>query len=52
MPNYSKGKIYTIRCRHDASLIYVGSSTQTLSQRWTDHKKIINNGHKQFLYSF
>ena len=39
MPDYSKGKIYTIRCYDDTSLIYVGSTTQQLSQRWTDHKK-------------
>ena len=39
MPDYSKGKIYTIRCREDPSLIYVGSTTQQLSQRWTDHKQ-------------
>ena len=39
MPDYSKGKIYTIRCKDDPSLIYVGSTTQHLSQRWTDHKK-------------
>ena len=38
MPDYSKGKIYTIRCKDDLSLIYVGSTVQTLSQRWTDHK--------------
>ena len=39
MPDYSKGKIYTIRCYNDTSLIYVGSTTQQLSQRWTDHKQ-------------
>ncbi len=39
MPDYKKGKIYTIRCFNDTSLVYVGSTTQTLSQRWTDHKK-------------
>jgi hypothetical protein len=39
MPDYKKGKIYTIRCYNDTSLIYIGSTTQTLSQRWTDHKK-------------
>ena len=43
MPDYKNGKIYTIRCRDDPSLIYVGSTTQTLSQRWTDHKKNSNN---------
>ena len=38
MPNYSKGKIYTIRCRTDDSLIYVGSTIQTLSVRLAGHK--------------
>jgi len=54
MPNYQNGKIYTIRSRTDNSLIYVGSTTQTLAQRLGQHKsksykdsrnlyKIINN---------
>ena len=43
MPDYKNGKIYTIRCREDPSLIYVGSTTQLLSQRWTDHKKTATN---------
>jgi hypothetical protein len=38
MVNYADGKIYTIRCRNDASLVYVGSTTQKLSSRWGDHK--------------
>lgn len=38
MPDYSKGKIYTIRCRNDETLIYVGSTTQPLSKRWGGHK--------------
>ena len=28
---------------YDTSLIYVGSTIQQLSQRWTDHKKRCNN---------
>jgi len=43
MPDYKNGKIYTIRCRDDPTLIYVGSTTQQLSQRWTDHKQNANN---------
>jgi hypothetical protein len=39
MPDYQKGKIYTIRNRHDKSLIYVGSTTQPLSQRLTGHRR-------------
>ncbi len=43
MPDYKKGKIYTIRCTEDPTLIYVGSTIQLLSQRWTDHKKRCNH---------
>ena len=39
MPDYQKGKIYTIRCRDDETLIYVGSSIQRLSVRWGGHKR-------------
>jgi len=38
MPDYSKGKIYTIRCKNDSSLIYVGSTIQPLAKRWGLHK--------------
>jgi len=38
MPDYSKGKIYTIRCKNDTSLIYVGSTIQPLAKRWGGHK--------------
>ncbi len=38
MPKYQNGKIYTIRCRTDDSLIYVGSTTQRLCSRLTGHK--------------
>ena len=38
MVNYQNGKIYTIRCKTDDTLIYVGSTTQTLSQRMTQHR--------------
>jgi hypothetical protein len=49
MPDYKNGKIYSIRCFDDPPLIYVGSTSQTLSQRWTDHKKIINNSKKNHI---
>lgn len=39
MPNYGKGKIYTIRCKTDDTLIYVGSTIQSLAVRWGGHKK-------------
>jgi predicted GIY-YIG superfamily endonuclease len=35
---YNNGKIYTIRCREDPALIYVGSTTQPLHKRWFTHK--------------
>jgi hypothetical protein len=38
MPDYSKGKIYTIRCRTDDSKIYVGSTIQSLAVRFGGHK--------------
>jgi hypothetical protein len=38
MPNYQDGKVYTIRCRTDNSLIYVGSTTMTLSRRLSYHR--------------
>ncbi len=38
MPNYQDGQIYTIRCRTDNTLIYVGSTTMTLSRRMTYHR--------------
>ena len=39
MPDYSKGKIYTIRCINDPSFIYVGSTIQSLAKRFGGHKK-------------
>ena len=37
MPDYSKSKIYKIVC-NVTNLIYIGSTTQTLSQRLQDHR--------------
>ncbi len=37
---YEKGKIYTIRCRTDDKLIYVGSTIQPLAVRWGGHKAV------------
>jgi hypothetical protein len=39
MPDYSKGKIYTIRCRTDDNKIYVGSTIQPLAVRFGAHKR-------------
>ena len=53
MPDYKNGKIYTIRCKDDPTLIYVGSTTQSLSQRLTDHKRTAkNNSIKNKYYNF
>ena len=38
MPDYSKGKIYTIRCRTDNTLIYVGSTIEPIYKRLYKHK--------------
>ena len=35
---YKRGKIYTIRCRYDDTLIYVGSSIDNLAKRFAGHK--------------
>ena len=52
MPDYNKGKIYTIRCRIDETLIYVGSTIQPLSVRIGAHKVIckIEKNQKNLLY--
>ncbi len=42
MNKYNNGKIYTIRCRVDNNLIYVGSTLQPLSKRWNQHKTTYN----------
>ena len=41
MPDYSKGKIYTIRF-HNSNEIYIGSTTQPLANRFGLHKKPYN----------
>lgn len=40
MPNYQDGQIYTIRCRTDNTLIYVGSTTMTLARRIAYHRQV------------
>jgi hypothetical protein len=39
---YKNGKIYTIRCKNDDTLIYVGSTVQPLFKRWHQHKTRVN----------
>jgi hypothetical protein len=38
-PNFQNGKIYSIRS-HQTEHIYIGSTTQLLSQRFSNHKKM------------
>ena len=35
---YKRGQIYTIRCRYDDSLIYVGSTINILAKRMVEHR--------------
>jgi hypothetical protein len=50
MPDYARGKIYTIRCRTDQTLIYVGSTTQALSQRISEHRTDSKRKNYMILY--
>ena len=47
MPDYQQAKIYTIRCRNDDTLIYVGSTIQPLYKRLGGHKVICKNEKNQ-----
>ena len=51
---YLNGKFYTIRCISDNSLIYVGSTIETLSQRFARHKghcyNVKERGYNMLLY--
>ena len=38
MPDYKQGKIYTIRCKTDDTLIYIGCTTQSLCERMAKHR--------------
>ena len=53
MKDYSKGKIYTIRCLYDKTLIYVGSTIQPLCERLAGHKRASRDEKikERFLYS-
>lgn len=39
MPDYSKAKIYTLRCYTNQELIYVGSTVQDLCERFASHRR-------------
>jgi hypothetical protein len=51
MPDYSKGKIYTIRCRSNPNYIYVGSTIQSLAVRLGGHKNLGKTNRKCLIYS-
>ena len=38
MPIYKQGKIYTVGCKTDDTLIFVGCTTQSLCERMAKHK--------------
>ena len=52
MVNYMDSKIYTIRCRIDETLIYVGSTTQKLTQRLAKHRSDCKMGRCYSLYKY
>ena len=43
MPNYQNSKVYSIRSLSRPELIYVGSTTQTLSKRMGEHRSTNSN---------
>ena len=48
---YNRSKIYTIRCKTDTNLVYVGSTVQPLSKRFYEHKhNCYNNKHKAYRF--
>ena len=51
MPDYKLGKIYTIRCKNNSELIYIGSTVETLSSRFSKHKFSAKNFPQREFYS-
>lgn len=55
MPDYSKGKIYSIRS-HQTDAIYIGSTTSLLSRRLSNHRsdynRFLNGKSKQYSTSY
>ena len=52
--DYKNGKIYTIRCHSDPSLVYVGSTASTLTRRMSNHRShrsLWLQGKKNFITS-
>ncbi len=50
MNKYENGKIYTIRNKNDPSLIYVGSTIQSLCNKFSNHKAISKRKPKTSFY--
>ena len=48
---YNTGKVYTIRCKTDDTLMYVGSTTQPLCRRLAGHKTDNKKYPNSLLYS-
>lgn len=46
---YKRGMIYTIRCYSDDTLIYVGSTINTLSKRFNKHKEECKYSKKSYI---
>ena len=51
MPDYSKGKIYTIKHKTDPTLVYVGSTVQSLEERFRCHRKDVKKYPNHQLYT-
>jgi hypothetical protein len=51
MNKYNNGKIYTLRCYDDQTLIYVGSTTQPLYKRFFEHKRDASKFKERTLYT-
>jgi hypothetical protein len=51
MNKYNNGKIYTLRCHDDQTLIYVGSTTQPLYKRFFEHKRDASKFKERTLYT-
>ena len=50
MPDYAKGKIYTLRTTNNPYLVYVGSTCQPLSKRFEGHKSATKSGGQKCLH--
>jgi len=49
---YKRGKIYTIRCHSDETLIYVGSTFNTLAKKFGSHKAESKRNTNMPLYKY